>query len=68
MKMVKVQIFKHMSHSALSDKINKFIADNNLEPEDIHDIKLAAGPENSIIAMIIYIEAESNKFLYDEEE
>lgn len=67
--MVKVQIFKHMSHSALSDKINKFIADNNLEPEDIHDIKLAAGPENSIIAMIIYIESESesDSFVDDEE-
>mgnify|MGYP003303515350 CR=1 FL=1 len=52
--MVKVQIFKHMSHGALTDKINHFIADQHLKPEDIHDIKLAAGPENSMIAMIIY--------------
>lgn len=65
--MVKVQIFKHMSHSALSDKINKFIADNKLEPENIHDIKLSSGPENSIIVMIIYIESESDRFVDDEE-
>lgn len=63
--MVKVQIFKHMSHSALSDKINKFIADNKLEPEDIHDIKLASGPENSIIVMVIYIDSESDNVLDD---
>ena len=66
--MVKVQIFKHMSHGALSDKINQFIADNKLEPENIHDIKLAAGPENSIIAMIIYIEPEKDFFNLDDEE
>ena len=66
--MVKVQIFKHMSHGALTDKINHFIADQHLEPEDIHDIKLAAGPENSIIAMIIYIEPEKDSFNFDNEE
>lgn len=66
--MVKVQIFKHMSHSALSDKINQFIADNKLEPEDIHDIKLTSGPENSIIVMIIYIEQDKDSFNLDDEE
>ena len=66
--MVKVQIFKHMSHSALSDKINKFIADNKLEPDDIHDIKLTSGPENSIIVMIIYLEPESDIFSFDDKE
>lgn len=66
--MVKVQIFKHMSHGALTDKINNFIADQHLAPEDIHDIKLAAGPENSMIAMIIYIEPEKDSFNFDNEE
>lgn len=66
--MVKVQIFKHMSHGALTDKINNFITDQNLAPEDIHDIKLAAGPENSMIAMIIYIEPEKDSFNCDNEE
>jgi hypothetical protein len=64
--MVKVQIFKHMSHSALSEKINTFIADNKLEPDNIHDIKLASGPENSIVVMVIYMEPESDNFLDDE--
>ena len=66
--MVKVQIFKHMSHGALTDKINHFIADQNLAPEDIHDIKLAAGPESSMIAMIIYIEPEKDSFNFDDED
>ena len=66
--MVKVQIFKHMSHGALTDKINHFIADQNLEPENIHDIKLAAGPENSMLAMIIYIEPEEDSFNFNNEE
>ena len=59
--MVKVQIFKHMSHSSISDKINKFIADNKLEPEHLHDIKLTSSSDNSIIVMIIYMEPESDK-------
>ena len=54
--MVKVEIFRHQSQSALSEKINKFIEDNNLAPESIHDIKLTAGPENQIIVMIIYMD------------
>lgn len=58
--MVKVEIFRHQSHSALSEKINKFIEDNHLEPEAIYDIKLTAGPENQIIVMIIYI--DGNEF------
>lgn len=66
--MVKVQIFKHMSHGALTDKINQFIADTHLEPEDIHDIKLSVGQEGSIVAMIVYIEPEHETYSSHDEE
>ncbi len=51
--MPKVQIFAHQSQAALTESINKFIEDNNLASEYIHDIKLA-GTDNKIIAMIVY--------------
>lgn len=64
--MVKVEIFRHQSHATLSEKINKFIEDKQLEPEAIHDIKLAAGPENQIIAMVVYM--DNQDFDSDNEE
>ena len=65
--MPKVELFKHRSHVALTEKINKFIEDKHLEPENIHDVKIASGPDDSIVVMLIYQEPESDNFLDDED-
>jgi hypothetical protein len=53
--MIKVEIFKHRSACTLTEKINKFIEEQNLVPKNIHDIKLSSGPEDTIVAMIVYM-------------
>lgn len=63
--MPKVQIFSHQSQSYLTEKVNNFIAEHQLYPEYIHDIKLSVGPTN-IVVMIVYEEPEKENFDEDE--